>query len=244
MTTLKKITFVLVLILYSSPIFAQESSLQNLVGNKASSTEMDLESRGYRLISTKKSNYASFTTWWSDDKNKCISVKTEDGRTASIIKKSPSDCGQYTQAAHNDYTNNDYNSHSNHYNADLHQSAYEKGYNDGKYARGYNNHYYSDNETEAYAQGWQKGTAVQSNNNERYDTGYSGHKTQVQYNDLKGWAAHSAYDVLHQRGFREVERYKKDRLWIVWEHRTTQKCIKTGEDGGKIREIAESEKCY
>ena len=72
----------MVLILLSNQMIAQEGSLQNLVGGKASSTEMDLESRGYRLISTKKDNYASYTTWWSDDKNKCISVKTADGRTA------------------------------------------------------------------------------------------------------------------------------------------------------------------
>ena len=65
-----------------------------------------------------------------------------------------------------------------------------------------------------------------------------------QYKDLKGWVASSAYDELGARGYREVERYKKDRLWIVWKHNPSGKCIKTGEDGGKIKEVAESEKCY
>ena len=224
-------------------MIAQEGSLQDLVGSKASSTEMDLESRGYRLISTNKSGYASYTTWWSDDKNKCISVKTEDGRTASIVRKSPADCGQYGTTASSDYNSHDYNTHSSHYNSSLHEAAYEKGYNDGKYKRGYNNHYYSDTETEGYAQGWQKGDAEKVSGNNNYNTGYTGYKAPVQYKDLKGWSASSAYDVLHKRGFREVERYKKDRLWIVWEHNSTRKCIKTGEDGGKIREIEESEKC-
>ena len=64
-----------------------------------------------------------------------------------------------------------------------------------------------------------------------------------QYKDLKGWLASSAYDELRARGYKEVERYKKDRLWIVWKHNPSGKCIKTGEDGGKIKEVAESEKC-
>jgi hypothetical protein len=243
MTTFKQISLFLVLILFTNQIIAQEGSLQDLVGSKASSTEMDLQTRGYRLISNNKSDYASYTNWWSDDKNKCISVKTEDGRTASIIRKSPADCGQYGTTAYADYSNNDYNTHSTHHNADMHQASYEKGFNDGKYKRGYNNQYYNDYETEAYAQGWQKGDAEKVSGNASYNTGYTGYKTQVKYMDLKGWEAISAYDVLHNRGFREVERYKKDRLWIVWKHNSSGKCIKTGEDGGKIREVLESEKC-
>lgn len=243
MTTLKKIPLLMVLILCSGQIFAQESSLQSLVGNKASSTEMDLESRGYRLISTKKDNYASFTTWWSDDKNKCISVKTAEGRTASIIKLSPADCGQYGTNAYTDYSQNDSNAHNNHYDSSAHETAYAKGYNDGRYNKGWHNYYYTSSEKEGYNQGYNNGSSEKDKNNYNYSTGYSGHQSQVKYKDLNGWVASSAYDVLHQRGFREVERYKKDRLWIVWEHNSTRKCIKTGEDGGKIREILESEKC-
>ncbi len=246
MTTLKKIPLFMVLILLSNQMIAQEGSLQNLVGGKASSTEMDLESRGYRLISTKKDNYASYTTWWSDDKNKCISVKTADGRTASIIKLSPSDCGQYGTTAYSGYSQNEYNAHNSHYDSSLHETAYAKGYNDGRYGKGWHNYYYTSTEKEGYNQGYNNGTADRDRNHNSYDysSGYKGHQAQVKYMDLKGWEAYSAYDVLHQRGFREVERYKKDRLWIVWEHSSTRKCIKTGEDGGKIREIEESEKCY
>ena len=65
----------------------------------------------------------------------------------------------------------------------------------------------------------------------------------TQYKDVKGWEAKAAYNTLNQRGFREIQRYKKDRLWIVWRHNQTGQCMKTGEDGGKIKEVAESEKC-
>lgn len=235
----------MVLILFSNQMIAQEGSLQDLVGGKASSTESDLEGRGYRLISTKKDYSSSYTTWWSDDKNKCISVKTADGRTASIIKLSPSDCGQYGNTAYSGYSQNDYNAHNSHYDSSLHDAAYAKGYNDGRYDKGWHNFYYTSSEKEGYNEGYNNGIADMkiNNNNYNYSTGYRGHKEQVKYMDLKGWDAYSAYDVLHQRGFREIERYKKDRLWIVWEQGSTRKCIKTGEDGGKIREILESEKC-
>jgi hypothetical protein len=242
MTTVKKFPLYLVLFLFSTQIFSQEGSLQNLVGGKASSTEMDLESRGYRLISTRKDHYASYTNWWSDDKNKCISVKTADGRTASIIKMSPADCGQYGTNAYNNYSPNDYNAHSNHYASSAHEAAYEKGYNDGRYNRGWHNYYYTSSEKEGYNQGYNNGV-IEKDSNKNHSSSYGGHQNSAQYKDMKGWVAHSAYDVLHQRGFREVERYKKDRLWIVWEHNTTRKCIKTGEDNGKIQEVMESDKC-
>ena len=64
-----------------------------------------------------------------------------------------------------------------------------------------------------------------------------------EYKDLKGWKASAAYKELGARGYKEVERYKKDRLWIVWKHNITGKCIKTGEDGNEIKETLESEKC-
>ena len=68
---------------------------------------------------------------------------------------------------------------------------------------------------------------------------------QVKYMDLKGWEAYSAYDVLHQRGFREVERYKKDRLWIVWEHSIQPaNALRPVRTEARSEKFEESEKCY
>lgn len=83
----------------------------------------------------------------------------------------------------------------------------------------------------------------EANRNSNHNGGNNDYEKHAIYNDLVGWNATSAHDELKARGFREVTRYQKDRLWIVWEHRKTGKCIKTGEEKSDIKEIKDSDKC-
>lgn len=223
----------------SKQTFSQ-GPLKDMVGLSARNIDSEMQQRGYEFIKTEKSSYTSYTYWWNNSKFKCVSIATEDGRIASALAVGVSNCNQYNRDDDNDTSQANNDSHRSHYNASYHEAAYEKGYNDSKYDRGYNN-FYNGQEKQAYSQGYNKSKEERHNNT--YNSGYNGHHTEVKYKDLVGWHASSAHDELHSRGFREVKRYQKDRLWIVWEHKSTGKCIKTGEEHGDIKEVQESEKC-
>jgi len=70
--------------------------LQDLVGEKGSYAEMDLEKRGYVHIKTDKSGYDVYSSWWNPDRKKCVTYHLSDGRVRSVVDVPAADCNQST----------------------------------------------------------------------------------------------------------------------------------------------------
>ena len=66
--------------------------VQDLVGARGSSGENVLQERGFVWIKTEKSDDSSYTYWKHRQSGQCLSVRTKDGRYASLVKSMPYDC--------------------------------------------------------------------------------------------------------------------------------------------------------
>jgi len=66
--------------------------LSDLVGAKAGQAESTVEARGYTYVKTEKSGVMSFSYWRESGSNKCVSIKTEDGRYQAIVYAMDFDC--------------------------------------------------------------------------------------------------------------------------------------------------------
>lgn len=72
--------------------------LSDLVGAKAGQAENQVEQRGYTWIKTEKSGNMSFSYWRESGSNKCVSIKTEEGRYQAIVYTPDFDCGNAAAA--------------------------------------------------------------------------------------------------------------------------------------------------
>jgi hypothetical protein len=66
------------------------TALQDLVGAKASSGEMEMEGRGYEYASGSKGGGSSYTNWVKG--SHCVTIRTENGRYQSIVDVTMLDC--------------------------------------------------------------------------------------------------------------------------------------------------------
>ncbi|MEX0270537.1 hypothetical protein AB3R30_15445 [Leptolyngbyaceae cyanobacterium UHCC 1019] len=66
--------------------------LNDLVGARAGQAENAVRQRGYRFIKTIPSGEAVFSNWWEAGTNSCVSIRTAEGRYASIVYATPADC--------------------------------------------------------------------------------------------------------------------------------------------------------
>lgn len=67
-------------------------SLQDLVGARGSSGEMELKRRGYRYLRTEKSGTDAYSYWKEESTGKCLTVRTFDGRYQSLVYVPNFDC--------------------------------------------------------------------------------------------------------------------------------------------------------
>ena len=68
--------------------------VQDLVGARGSSGENVLQERGFVWVKTEKSDSSSYTYWKHNQSGQCISVRTTEGRYASLVKTPPYDCAK------------------------------------------------------------------------------------------------------------------------------------------------------
>jgi len=223
---------------------SRANDLQDLVGVKGSSAEMQLENRGYYHIKTAKSNYDIYSFWWNNQKRKCISYHMTDGRVVSIVNTLPADCNKsanYNNSNNNSYSNyNSYNhqyqDHSNntHYSNRDHDEAFERGNTDGMYNKPYHNIYGDSDLKNAYSDGYTSGVNKRTNNTS-YHSGQGGYAAHVSVKDLVNTEASSAYNQLKRRGFHEARRHVENGgLQIAWLNNKTKQCIKTVEKQNTI----------
>lgn len=77
--------------------YAQEpvSNLQDLVGVRGRDGEMELQNRGYEFRWADTSSSDSVYSYWTNySTGQCITVRTEDGRYASLVTSPSFDCDQ------------------------------------------------------------------------------------------------------------------------------------------------------
>ncbi len=75
-------------------LFAQESvpRLQDLIEVKGRDAEYQMDERGYTWVRTDKSGGDAYSYWREDQSGRCVSVRTSDGRYASIVYTPDFDC--------------------------------------------------------------------------------------------------------------------------------------------------------
>ena len=82
-------------VLLSLPATAQAETndLADLVGARASSGELALQSRGYEFIKSQKGDDRVWSYWYQPSTNNCVTVAIYNGRYDAITD-SPTDCGE------------------------------------------------------------------------------------------------------------------------------------------------------
>lgn len=73
---------------------AQEpvDALSDLVGAKAGQAENAVKDRGYTWVKTDKSGGGSYSYWRESGSDKCVTIRTADGRYQSIVYAPDFDC--------------------------------------------------------------------------------------------------------------------------------------------------------
>ncbi len=68
-------------------------NLQDLVGARGGDGEYQMQQRGYANVRTSKEGGSSYTYWRESRSNRCVAVRTADGRYQSIVYVPDFDCG-------------------------------------------------------------------------------------------------------------------------------------------------------
>ncbi|MGB5243959.1 MAG: hypothetical protein WBN19_03525 [Lutimonas sp.] len=239
--------FTLILMMITLNITAQNSrEFASLVGEKAQYIDQDFGKKGFMHMKTEKNGYDSYSYWWNYNSKKCVCARTTDGKIASVVDAMPFDCNQPDPNSDNNY-NGSHNVHhhdtGNHYNDNVVDAAFDKGYKDGLYNKSYHNYYNNDMETEAYAKGYTKGVD-EHNNKTDYHSGHGGYKPYVGVDHLVGQNKEKAFQKLQSDGFvRQNERTQNGRKRINWYNSRTGQCIKTILENEKIYKIEKSDNC-
>ena len=99
---LKNLSILILFVSASAMTYGQNPSrdLQDIVGEKGSYAEMDLEKRGYVHIKTDKTRYDVYSYWWNPYNKKCVSYHLSDGRVRSIVDVPAADCNQSSSSHH------------------------------------------------------------------------------------------------------------------------------------------------
>ena len=64
--------------------YSSRQGFDDLVGERASSAERELQNRGFRDVDGFKSGNTSYTIWWNGRSRQCLQVATANGRADSI----------------------------------------------------------------------------------------------------------------------------------------------------------------
>jgi opacity protein-like surface antigen len=102
MKIVKFIVISAVIVLTAGAAAAQEPvpGLQDLIGARGGDGEYQMERRGYTFVRTEKSGDSAFSYWHENENGQCVTVRTTDGRYASIVFAPEFDCKGGGQPAH------------------------------------------------------------------------------------------------------------------------------------------------
>lgn len=221
--------------------------LQDIVGERGSYAEMDLEKRGYVHIKTTRSGYNLYSSWWSPSQKKCVTYHLSDGNVRSVNDVPPFDCNKSNNAGYSQSWSGNHNSnhHSNyaHYENNDHEAAFERGHNDGLYNKAYHNIYQDSYMIEAYAKGYQSGVN-QRGHNTSHHSGRGGYQSHARVDDIVGLSVDSAAERMGSRGFTEVNQYKHDgKTHRIYYNRNTGQCVDLRSMHDKVGHVENSTRC-
>ncbi len=248
-----------ILIIFIIPNLIQSQSpardLQDLVGVKGGSAEMDLQNRGYVHIKTEKSGYDVYSYWWQQNSNKCISYYLADGRVQAIVNAPSFDCNKPNNynSDTNNYSNHiSYNHQSHHHSNQTHYSqrdrddAFERGHSDGLYNKSYHNIYADNDLKNAYTEGYNSGVNNRSNRTS-YHSGRGGYSDYARTDDLIGLSVKRTGEVLKNRGFKKLDHMNIDgqkRRHRFFFNQNRSQCIETISRNETTLEVHNSNRCY
>ena len=94
MKTARYMVLGMAIMLAAGVVVAQEPvpSLQDLIGARGGDGEYQMERRGYTWIRTEKSGDSAYSYWQEQENGQCVTVRTTDGRYASIVFAPAFDC--------------------------------------------------------------------------------------------------------------------------------------------------------
>ena len=247
-TSFTKITLLLIFFTVATT-FGQNPSrdLQDIVGERGSYAEMDLEKRGYVHIRTTKSGYSVYSNWWSPSKKKCVTYRLADGNVRSVSDAPPFDCNKSSSAGYSHGVSNNHSSqhHSNnsHYSNSDQDMAFERGHNDGLYNKAYHNIFSDQNLKTAYSNGYGSGVGQRSSNTS-YHSGNGGYQAHVRVNDVVGLSYEAADQRMRSKGFTKVDEFKSDgRTHRTYYNRNTKQCIGVRSMHGKVGHVEKLSHC-
>lgn len=102
-----KITTILLALVVSlstaGTLFAQRSipHLQDLIGARGRDGESQMKHRGYSWVRTEKSDNSAYSYWQDNRSGRCVTVRTTQGRYASIVSAPDFDCNHGGQSGDN-----------------------------------------------------------------------------------------------------------------------------------------------
>ena len=83
----------------ASSAIAQSTGLEDMVGARAGQAENALQARGYRYVRGEKGDDRSYTYWWNDRRQQCVTIATMNGRYDSITPTTAPDCRERVRPA-------------------------------------------------------------------------------------------------------------------------------------------------
>jgi len=239
----------LLCLIFSCTLLAQGPArdLQDIVGERGSYAEMDLEKRGYVHIKTTKFGYDVYSNWWSPSKKKCVTYHLADGKVRAVSNAASFDCNKssnqgYSQSNSNNHSSYHHNNSSHYDNGDQ-DMAFERGHTDALHNKSYHNIYGDQNLKNAYSNGYQSGVTQRSNNT-NYHSGRGGYQAHSQVNDVVGMQVETAVEKMGSKGFTIVDQYKHDgKTYRIFYNSKTRQCVELRSMHGKVGHVENSTRC-
>lgn len=217
-----------------------QSNVYGLVGKSTYTAESYLRSRGFQVSRRQNSGNTVYGYWWKKSTNTCIGLRSDYGKVTTSVQNAPSECAKdetqgiiYEIVGKSTWTGESY----------LVSKGFElsRKQNSGNVVYGY---WWRETTRTCLRVRIENGRITAADQRSARDCGKDS-TTEGQYKDLIGYKALTAYDTLRNRGYGDIKTYNKDgNHWIVWKHNKTQKCIKSKERNGIIKEVTESNKCF
>lgn len=242
------IATVLSMLLMSTGVVAQDAApgLADLQGQKDSEASRTLGARGY----TMESESGGYGNWWSRSDQRCVTVRSERGRVASVVTSPAPDCGQraggkkdgisdgakvavaaaailgIAALAHQAHHHDD----GGHDDDARHEADYERGYRDAVHG------YSAEADSGTYSDGYGAGLRERSKQVPwRSETGRGG---QGEFADLVGARAAGAETNLRSRGFTDRDAQQRDgRSVVTWWNAQTQQCLHVSTEDGRVATV-------
>ena len=217
--------------------------LQGLADRDAART---LGARGY----SRQSVSGDYGNWWNERDQRCVMVRSDRGRIASVVTTPAPDCGKQASAkkdgmsdgakvavaaaailgiaalAHQAHHHDD----GDHADDARREANYERGYRDAVHG------YDADADQGAYSDGYGAGLRERSKQ-VPWRSGNSGGAS-ANVDDLVGARAAGADTQLRARGFTDRDAQQRDgRSVVTWWNAQTRECLHVATGDGRIESI-------